>query len=279
MAYKSILTVLTEVAQMRQLDAAIALARQNDGHLEVFCLGVDRSQMGYYYAGDPAFVYQDVLDTAMEGAKALEKQIRERLSGEGDLRWSVDSAVAQAGGLNSLIAIRARFSDLMIQTHPYGEGAPMEAEPVTEAAMFDGGCPVLVLPAAAHPVWPPKRVVIAWNNSSEAMAAVRSALPVLTGAEAVEITVIDPRPQVLDRFEPGEALAQMLARHGVETEIAVIASAGKQVSEALNRRAIETAADLIVMGAYGHSRFRQAILGGATRNMLEKARVPVLMAR
>ena len=279
MAYKSILTVLTESTQMRQLDAAIALARQNDGHLEVFCLGVDRSQMGYYYAGDPAFVYQDVLDTAMEGARELEQDIRDRLSREGDLRWSIDSAVAQAGGLNSLIAIRARFSDLMVQAHPYGADAPMEAEPVTEAALFDGGCPVLVVPTTFEAIWPPKRVLVAWNQSSEAMTAVRSSLPVLIGAEAVEITVIDPRPQLLDRYEPGEALAQMLSRHGITTEIAVISAAGMPVSEALNRRATETGADLIVMGAYGHSRFRQAILGGATRNMLEKARVPVLMAR
>ena len=279
MAYKSILTVLTEATQMPQLDAAIALARQNDGHLEVFCLGVDRAQMGYYYAGDPACVVQTAMDSAMEGAQALEAAIRDRLSDEGELRWSIDSAVAQAGGLNALIAIRARFADLMVQTHPYADDAPMEAEPVTEAAMFDGGCPVLVLPAATPPAWPPRRVLVAWNESSEAMTAVRCALPVLTGAEAVEITVIDPKRTLLDRGEPGTALAQMLARHGIDTEIAVIASTGLPVSEALNRRATEIGADLIVMGAYGHSRFRQAILGGATRNMLEKARVPVLMAR
>ena len=279
MDYKTILTVLTEESQMAQLDAAITLTRQNDGHLDVFCLGVDRSQLGYYYAGASAYVFQESIDTAMDSAQSLEQAIRDRLGREGDLRWSVESAVAQSGGLNALIAMRARFSDVMVQTHPYGDDAPADAEPVTEAALFEGGCPVLVLPGGTMPEWPPKRVLVAWNQSSEAMAAVRSALPILTGADMVEITAIDPKSQGPDRTDPGGALGQMLVRHGVNTEIAVISSAGLPVSEALNRRAMDIDADLIVMGAYGHSRFRQAILGGATRNMLEKAKIPVLMSR
>ncbi len=71
----------------------------------------------------------------------------------------------------------------------------------------------------------------------------------------------------------------MLTRHGVKAEIAVLARTLPLISDILNCRATEIGADMLVMGAYGHSRFRQAILGGATRNMLEKAQVPVLMAR
>ena len=71
----------------------------------------------------------------------------------------------------------------------------------------------------------------------------------------------------------------MLSRHGVQCEIDVLAKNMNRVSDVLNRHAVDTDSEMIVMGAYGHSRFREAILGGATRNMLEQAKVPVFMAR
>lgn len=161
---------------------------------------------------------------------------------------------------------------------PYGNHAPDDAEAVTEAALFEGGCPVLVVPGDL-PQKPVRRVLVAWNQSAEALTAVRRALPLLRAAEMVEITVIDPRRGGSERSDPGGALAQMLTRHGVHADIAVLARTAPTISDELNRRATEIDADLIVMGAYGHSRFREAILGGATRNMLEKAAVPVFMAR
>lgn len=279
MGYKTILTVLTDPGQMAQLDAAAALAAREDGHLDVFCLGVDHSQTGYYYAGASAYVFQESIDKAMEAAQALETRVRDHLSAQSDLKWAVESAVAQSGGLTTLIAMRARYADLVVQALPYGDTAATDAEPVTEAALFEGGCPVLVLPPSGLPAAPPRRVMIAWNQSSEAMAAIRRAMPMLARAEQVEITVVDPKPSGPERSDPGGALCQMLVRHGVRAEIAVLARTERQISDILIHRAAETGTEMMVMGAYGHSRFREAILGGATRNMLEKSTIPVLMAR
>ena len=122
------------------------------------------------------------------------------------------------------------------------------------------------------------RVIVAWNGSSEALSAVRAALPALIAAESVNIVVIDPPQHGPDRSDPGGALAQMLVRHGVNTEISILAKTMPRVSDLLLRHARDMDADMLVMGAYGHSRFREAILGGATRNMLENAKIPVLMA-
>ncbi|MFV2033667.1 MAG: universal stress protein, partial [Halocynthiibacter sp.] len=108
--------------------------------------------------------------------------------------------------------------------------------------------------------------------------AVRAALPLLIAAEIVNITVIDPPVHGPDRSDPGGALSQMLARHGVNAEISVLAKTLPRVADVLTRHVRDIDADFLVMGAYGHSRFREAILGGATRNMLEQAEVPVLMA-
>ncbi|QRZ13866.1 universal stress protein [Paracoccus methylovorus] len=277
MGYKTILTVLTDANQRRQLDSAIAMTRREDAHLDVFCMGVDHTQSGYYYAGASAYVFQESIDKAVTAAAELEENVRDRLDPE-DIRWSVDSAVAQVGGLSTLVGMRARYSDLVVLNRPYGKDALVDAEAVTEAALFEGAAPVLIVPDELKEPFG-KKIMIAWNQSNEALAAVRRALPLLIAAESVEITVIDPSPNGPERSDPGGALCQMLTRHGVKAEIAVLARTLPLISDILNRRATEIGADMLVMGAYGHSRFRQAILGGATRNMLEKAQVPVLMAR
>jgi nucleotide-binding universal stress UspA family protein len=182
--------------------------------------------------------------------------------------------------MNDLVAQRARFADLVVLPRPYGEGKGAESEAVIEAAMFEGKAPVLVLPEKGlgeHVV--PKRIVVAWNQSAEAMTATRMALPFLKSADAVDITVIDPPPHGAERSDPGGLLCQMLVRHGVHAEVSVLARSLPRVSDVLARHVLDENADMLVMGAYGHSRFREAILGGATRNMLEQATVPVLMAR
>ncbi|MCZ0960592.1 universal stress protein [Paracoccus benzoatiresistens] len=278
MGYKSILTILSDQRQLPQLDAAAALAAREDGHLSVLSLGLDHTQVGYYFPGGTPYAFQDAIDMAMEQAESLDQTVRHHLARFGDLRWSSEAVVAQIGGIANLVGMRARFSDLTVLGRPYGEDAPGEAEAVVEAALFEGGCPILVLPGNDLPADPPGKVLVAWNQSLEALAAVRRALPLLRAAASVEITIIDPRRSA-DGTEPGAPLAQLLTRHGVHADITVLARTAATISDELNRRATEIAADLVVMGAYGHSRFRQAILGGATRNMLEKARVPVFMAR
>jgi nucleotide-binding universal stress UspA family protein len=278
MAYKSLMTFVTDAATIRPaLDAAITLARRQDAHLDVCCLGVDHTQPGYFYAGAPAMIYQETLDRARAEAEALEKTVRERLGRE-DIRWGAESAVVQIGGLAGLVGLRARFSDLVIQPKPYGEGRTPDAEAVVEAALFEGKAPVLVLPEAGLPATLGRRIAVAWNQSDEALVAIRRALPMLLAADQVDIVVVDPPAQGPERSDPGGMLTQMLARHGVRAEVSVIAKTMPRVSDVLCRHAREHDADMIVMGAYGHSRFREAILGGATRHMLEIASMPVLMA-
>ena len=204
MGYKTILTVITQPGQTAQLDAAVALARREDAHLDVFCLGVDHTQTGYYYAGASAYVFQEAIDRAMASAEALETEVRGRLGAQ-DIRWSAESAVAQMGGVGALIAQRARFADLVVLAQPYGEGAAPDAEAVVEAALFDGNCPVLILPHGKSDVAGiGRRVIIAWNQSDEALTAIRRARPILKSADLVEITVVDQRRR--DVEDPAAAL-------------------------------------------------------------------------
>lgn len=278
MAFKSILTIVTDPkGAASQIDAAVALARREDAHLDVLCIGVDRTQTGYYYAGATAILTQEAYNQAKQEAAAAETAVRERLDAE-DIRWGADTAVAQIGALGGPVAMLARFSDLVVLAKPYGKTANPAAEAILEAALFEGRAPVLVLPDGYEGAEFGKRVVLAWNQSDEALIAARAALPLLKAATAVDITIIDPPTHGPERSDPGGMLSQLLSRHGVHTEVSVLAKTLPKTSEVLSRHARDINADLIVMGAYGHSRFREAILGGATRNMLEMAEVPVFMA-
>ena len=281
MAYKTILTVLTAAADAAlAIGSAARLARAQDAHLDILVLGVDRTQLGYSYIGAGAVLMEVATERAESEARTTEAAARAALAAEGgDLRWALEAAVTQIGALTGVVAQRARFADLVVLPRPYGAGKGADSEAVVEAALFDAKVPVLVLPAAGLPEGAlPRRVVLAWNQSAEAMAATRAALPLLKGADLVDITVVDPPPHGPERSDPGGLLCQMLVRHGVHAEVSVLARSLPRVSEVLARHATDQNADLLVMGAYGHSRFREAILGGATRNMLEQAELPVLMA-
>ncbi|MDW4551342.1 universal stress protein [Defluviimonas sp. D31] len=278
MAYKSILTIITDAkSATSQVDAAVALARREDAHLDVLCIGVDQTQTGYYYAGATAILTQEAYNEAREEVARAEKEIRDRLDAE-DIRWGVDTAVAQIGALGGPVALLARFSDLVVLQKPYGPAGNHAAEAILEAALFEGKAPVLVLPEGMSNVDFGTRIALAWNQSDEALTAMRAALPLLKAATAVDITIIDPPSHGPERSDPGGMLSQLLSRHGIHAEVSVLAKTLPKTSEVLARHVRDINADMVVMGAYGHSRFREAILGGTTRNMLEHAEVPVLMA-
>ena len=278
MHFKTILTVVTDQDMLPStLAHAVTVAEAYDGHLEILCFGVDRTQTGYYYAGANAMVLQETLTRATAEGEALAKSARETLE-KTNVRWGVDHGVAQLADIGRHVAARARFCDLVVLPQPYGEGKGIELEPVIEGALFDGQVPVLVVPDSLDPAPNPQRVVIGWNEGSEAMRAVRSALPILEKADKVHVVVIDPPKHGPNRSDPGGMLSEFLSRHGVKAEIDVLAKTMPRVSDVLMRHVEDVGADMVVMGAYGHSRFREAILGGATRNMLEQVGVSVFMA-
>jgi nucleotide-binding universal stress UspA family protein len=161
---------------------------------------------------------------------------------------------------------------------PYGKTRGVEDEVVIEAALFEGMAPVLIVPEKGMASTDPRRIIIAWNQSREALVAARRAMPLLRRADSVQIVVIDPPTHGPERSDPGGMLCQMLVRHGVRAEVVVLAKTLPRVSDVLDRHVRDTNADLLVLGAYGHSRFREAILGGATRNMLEHAEIPLFLA-
>ena len=156
----------------------------------------------------------------------------------------------------------------------------MLKDKVVEGALFSSGKPLLLVPEGSRPTLKPKRVMIAWDSRLEASRAVRESLELLDGAEEVRIVLIDPTEGESGHgAEPGADVATYLARHGAKVTVDRLPSQGKTVASALRQHAVDTAAELLVIGAYGHSRLRERIFGGVTKSMLESATLPILMAR
>jgi nucleotide-binding universal stress UspA family protein len=184
------------------------------------------------------------------------------------------------GDVAEIAILHARYTDMVIvgQIEPVPHGVrPARALP--EGLLLGVGRPILVVPYAGAFKTVGERVLVAWNASREATRAVNDALPVLQQASQVTVLVINPRGGVSgDGDVPGGDLALHLSRHGVKAEASWIQADDIEVAAMLLSRACDCEADLIVMGGYGHSRIREIVLGGATREMLQTMTVPTLMS-
>lgn len=278
MDFKSITTFIRDAGlDTNVLNVAASLAAENEAHLSAYCLGIDQTHPGAYYAGANAIALEGSLRTAQAEAIETEARVEASLS-LWSIQYSTMAVTAQIGALGPVIGTQAFLSDLVVLGLPYGEGRGPEDVVVVESALFKTRVPVLVTPPAWDDKIKTESIVIAWNESPEALAAIRSALPFLRRAENVDIAIIDPPAHSPDRSDVGGPLAEMLSRHGVRANISVLARTMSRVSDIISRHCEDKSADMLVMGAYGHSRLREAILGGATRNLLEQTEIPTLLA-
>jgi len=277
MAYKTILTIWDGQEQgQRTFENAIGFATAQNAHLDVLCLGIDRVEPGLYYAGASPAIIGDGLNIARHGADACEASAQQIL-GAKNITWSSRKVVAQISSISNSVGAAARFCDCAVLSGPYADGAGDDDAIVMEAVLFDGHTPVMICPQD-RPGQIGKRIVVAWNQSAQALHAIRTALPLLKQAEIVDVAIVDPGRHHETEADPGVALATMLARHGANVSVTVLARTVPTVAEVLNRHLLDFDADLLVMGAYGHSRFRESILGGATRDILKNVITPVFMA-
>lgn len=198
----------------------------------------------------------------------------ERLSVPNEIRRLEDAAV----WLPSLVATEARTSDLFIATCPRKDPTDINWKRVIEAAMFESGHGVYLVPPGQPPRQPIRTVLVGWADGRQAARAVAEALPLLRLASLVKVVTVDEvDAEGQDESMDLSDIATYLARHGVETTVDV-RPVERDVSTTLLREAHRMSADLIVVGAYGHSRFREWILGGTTVELLEKSDIPLLMA-
>lgn len=273
MAVKDILVhVDNSRACENRIRLASRLAQAFDGHLTGLYV-VQRADIPLYVeAAIPAEILAQAAEALEERAQGARKQF-ESVVGEhtvlSEWRTSEDE-------LTAALTEQIRYVDVAVigQSDP-DDGADV-SDGLADRVVIESGRPVLVVPYIGAPKRVGDYVIVAWNNSRESARAINDALPILQGAKRVEVVAFDPRAEA---YEIACAdISLHLSRHGVRAEAHAMAVAEIDIGDALLSRAADSGADLIVMGAYGHSRFREVVLGGVTRHLLEHMTVPVLMS-
>lgn len=276
--YKTILVHVDETARSAQrIEAAARLAVRFEGHLvgaAMTGLSPYMFPVGSIEAGMPPVV-SPIEALRAEANRALDR-FDQAAKGAGVHAFERRLIDDEAGvGL----ALHARYSDLVVisQTAP-DEFLPRLRSDFPEYVVLNCARPVLVLPHANPGRDIGRKVMIAWNGSPEAVRAITTAIALLQEAQNVDLVVFNASENAeAHGADPGADMALYLARHGVKVRVVTV-QASRDDGDALLTFAADTGADLIVMGAYGHSRFREFLLGGMTRTALLTSPVALWMS-
>ena len=238
------------------VEYSISLARAFDAHLAAV-----------------AFAYEDIPESAAT-AKAKVAKFEQTIRGLGistEARWMT----ASFAGMAELFARIARRFDLSVVRQAEAD-KPTPDRLIIEAALFDSGRPVLVVPYGLRGGIKCDRVLVCWDGSRSAARAAGDAIPFLKRAKVVEVIIVGD--EVKSSEIPGADIVHYLARHGIKVDVKRIAAPSVFPERVILSHAADSSADIMVMGGYGHSRWREFVLGGVTRNVLSKMTIPTLMS-
>jgi len=276
MGYEDILVNVPLAGNSHQVELALTVARQFDAHATGICVLPEAAML------------RDAVQSPfiLMNEKEASETIRLEYDKAAELEKQFCAAAERAGvshnwrtgeGAPAEVLLQAtRLHDLVIVGQAGAERDLLWGS-ATQLAL--SGCPTLILPAGWSRTELPQRVLLAWNGSAQAAAAARNALPLLKTASAVTLLMGQGRevPPERMRLTP-VSIENYLTRHGVNVEIADLAEPDSDAGDGILKNAESAKPDMIVMGAYGRSRFREWVLGGATRQVLENMKVPVFMA-
>ncbi len=276
-AIKDITVIVDTGGDRRPAKLAAELARVTGAHLTGIALAVDPVVPVYTVA---APIPTDFIVAAHEQTVADAKSA-----------LAAFDAIGQAAGITSEgrlaesisgdftgVVRGALLTDLAVvgQDDPDADGEPLRSA-LIEALLFQAGLPTLLVPARGVSELKVQKAVVAWNGSVQAARAVRAAMPLLARAESVMVAIVDEGAAPAG-VEQGADIGAYLARHDLKVEVRTIVNAHEGAGAAILDLAREEDATFLVMGAYGHSRIRQFLLGGVTRHVLARATIPILMA-
>ena len=261
------------------VSAAIALAAAYGAHLSV----VQPVSLPLPIPGPwgitPDFMQSEMYEELRADATKKAAKLRAQLDKE-NISWEVRLDEALFVEPPRAMARQARYADLTVMTAPKrGAEDQAIARAFFSSLLFESGRPVMVVPPH-HPIeLPIRHVVVAWKPSRESTRALHDALTLLAGATSIDVVTVDP--EVSDEAhgeDPGVDIATHLARHDLQVNVVNLPRSGQTVATTLLRHAAATEAQLLVAGGYGHSRLREWVLGGTTRELLQAIHLPILFA-
>lgn len=272
---KTLLTFQNIDAPLDAIDDIANSAINLNAHLHVLLIGLASFAPVAVYAEAPAYDWSENYAQIIRDTHKKSNELSEYLNKLG-ASATVLPVCDAVGSIPGIAADNALFADYAILP------AERQLDDVLrkrflEGVMFNANTPTLLFAKDQVINKPINRVVIGWHPSPNTAAAVRSCLPLLDKTTDVNITIVDSSPVIYGQT-PGSEIATFLARHGIKPSIDLISSNGKPTGEMLIQHSSDINADLLVMGAYGRSRFKEWLLGGTTRDVLETLSIPTLVS-
>lgn len=273
MSYKDLLVLIDPLgANQNVVECAANLAVAHEAHLTGLYLGYD-PLTGFAEVQVPPELLQMHQDNLEETERKARDEFEEigRLAGV-NYEWR---KAAEARVTHMMLS--ARYADMVVISGDAANTADLVAHRNADSLVMSGGRPVLLIPANYQ--WDKgfEQAMVAWDGSREATRAVHDAMPLLKQTRKVVIMEITDEHDVLAR-DPGADIAQHLARHGLNTESAHVVKTDVSEGEQLLSASVDHGADLLVAGAYGHSRLREFALGGMTRHLMAHLTIPMLFS-
>lgn len=273
-AIHDIVTVVDLAGGDAAATLAIDLATTTGAHVTALAPVIDYLTPSAAGIQIPASLQQQIRASAERPARDALAAFAQRASAAG-AEFETTPFECGPGDFEDLVA-RARLCDVAVVGQEDPERPDGERRAVIEALLFSAGAATLVVPFISDGVHRGGRVAVAWDGGLPSSRAMRAALPFLHAAETVTVVVVDDGRRFVG--EPGADVALFLARHDLPVTIVRVPPVEGDVAAALLNVVSDDGHDMLVMGAYGHSRFRQFMLGGTTRDILATMTVPVLMA-
>lgn len=279
----SILVLTGRNAEPESLKALCTIAAKRSLYLSVLVMG-RLPELPIYATGMGDFAGAadyERWQKEMAEEKAILQASAERLKSvlaEDQVTSTVSILTSDPTSFPDALARHALTTDLVLTTDDVRDDRSL-FDQVVRASLFRSPSGTLLNGLRSETPLYPKRVLIAWNSGIQASRAIRAAMPILMTAQEVVVAVFDPvMTAQRDGENPGSDVAYWLSHHGCKVAVQQFPSGGFEIGECLILKAREVQADLIVMGAYDHSRMRQIIFGGTTRTMVEQTELPVLLA-
>jgi nucleotide-binding universal stress UspA family protein len=278
MTFKTVLNIVGHEQGDGDIKLAMDLCESADAHLSLLVMGIAAPPPIGDYASviSDAWLEERQADMERLGERAEEIEALVALRG---VSADLSSEYVETAAADDVVGLRARYCDVAVMGPDLLATHHLKYR-VANGVLFHAQRPLLLMSAGVPVTLSPKRIVIGWNSTLESARAVREALDMIDDADDVRVVLVDPKTS--DRAngpEPGADIAAYLARHGAKVKFERLPSGGEMAGLILMQHARDVSADMLVLGAYGHSRLRQRMFGGVTSTMLDAPELPTFLAR
>ncbi|WP_119390798.1 universal stress protein [Taklimakanibacter lacteus] len=278
MSYKTILVSLNDLGRNQAvLESAAGMARAFDAHLQgIYVIPAIEVCAGI---GFEPIIFEGNRELFANSEKSVRAEFDKARLDNG-IRGDITVIDSTSPDITGRVIDCARRADIAIVSQPPDETSlSVVGRSFVERILLSTGRPTLVLPRNGRTSLAADLVVMGWSGTREATRAAFDSVPLLQRAKKVEIVWVDPEKEYPHPgSSPGSELAAALSRHGVNAEIEPVSTGGREAGETLLTVVADSAAELLVMGAYGHSRLSEMVLGGATKSVLKGMKCPVFFS-